>query len=80
MVFSFSLVTVAVRRYRQKSMVAAAAMSNLLGSLISLIFVLDLALGILSSSAGRNYVLDIMFILGAAFVIWQGFETSRELR
>jgi threonine/homoserine/homoserine lactone efflux protein len=48
--------------------------------LISLIFVLDLALGILSSSAGRNYALDIMFILGAAFVLWQGFETTRELR
>ena len=30
--------TVAVRRYQQKSMVAAAAMSNLLGSLISLPF------------------------------------------
>src|SRR5215510_12368589 len=38
MVFAFSLMTVAVRRYQQKSMVAAAAMSNLLGSLVSLIF------------------------------------------
>src|SRR5690242_13419499 len=38
MVFSFSLMTVAVRRYQQKSMVAAAAMSNFLGSLVSLAF------------------------------------------
>jgi hypothetical protein len=44
--------------------------------LVALIFLLDAALGIL----GRNLVLDIMFILGAAFVLWQGFETSRELR
>src|SRR5262249_44458593 len=38
MVFAFSLMTVAVRRYKQKSMVAAAAMSNLLGSAVSLFF------------------------------------------
>jgi hypothetical protein len=44
--------------------------------LIGLIFLLDAALGLL----GRNIVLDIMFILGAAFVVWQAFETSRELR
>jgi hypothetical protein len=44
--------------------------------LVALIFLLDAAVGIL----GRNLVLDIMFILGAAFVLWQGFETSRELR
>jgi drug/metabolite transporter (DMT)-like permease len=47
MVFSFSLMTVAVRRYQQKSMVAAAAMSNLLGSLLSLPF----AQGIVSVTA-----------------------------
>src|SRR5205085_583428 len=47
MVLSFSLMTVAVRRYQQKSMVAAAAMSNLLGSLISLPF----AHGIVSVTA-----------------------------
>ena len=41
MVFSFSLMTVAVRRYQQKSMVAAAAMSNFLGSLVSLDHGLD---------------------------------------
>jgi hypothetical protein len=48
----------------------------IVAGLVSLIFLLDAAAGIL----GRNIVLDIMFILGAAFVLWQGFETSRELR
>lgn len=51
-----------------------AAMS--VAGLIALIFLLDAALGVL----GRNIVLDILFILGAAFVIWQGIETARELR
>lgn len=44
--------------------------------LVSLIFLLDATLSIL----GRNLVLDILFILGGAFIIWQGIETSRELR
>jgi uncharacterized membrane protein len=45
--------------------------------LVALIFVLDIVAQILG---GQSMVLDIMFILGAAFVLWQGFETSRELR
>jgi hypothetical protein len=44
--------------------------------LICLIFLLDAALGLL----GRNLVLDILFLLAGGFVLWQGFETSRELR
>ncbi len=48
----------------------------IVAGLVCLIFVLDAALGVL----GRNLVLDILFILGGAFVIWQGYETSRELR
>lgn len=48
----------------------------IVAGLIALIFLLDAGLGIL----GRNIVLDVMFILGAAFVLWQGFETTRELR
>lgn len=48
----------------------------IVAGLVALIFVLDLALKVL----GRNPPLDILFILGAAFVIWQGFETARELR
>jgi hypothetical protein len=41
-----------------------------------LIFLLDAALGIL----GRNLLLDILFLLGAGLVLWQGIETTRELR
>jgi dolichyl-phosphate-mannose--protein O-mannosyl transferase len=48
----------------------------IVAGLVALIFLLDAALAVL----GRNIVLDILFILGAAFVIWQGFETSREFR
>ena len=48
----------------------------IVAGLVGLIFVLDLTLKLLE----RNIVLDILFILGAAFVIWQGYETSREFR
>jgi threonine/homoserine/homoserine lactone efflux protein len=48
----------------------------IVAGLICLIFLLDATLSIL----GRNLVLDILFILGGAFVIWQGVETARELR
>jgi hypothetical protein len=44
--------------------------------LVCLIFLLDAALGLL----GRNILLDVLFIFGGAFVLWQGFETTRELR
>jgi len=44
--------------------------------LILLIFLLDLVAGIF----GRNVVMDILFILGAAFLLWQGIETILELR
>jgi hypothetical protein len=45
--------------------------------LVCLLFLLDAALSIF----GRNsLLLDILFILGGAFVLWQGFETTRELR
>jgi len=49
----------------------------IVAGLICLLFLLDAALGIF----GRNsLLLDILFILGGAFVLWQGFETTRELR
>jgi hypothetical protein len=48
-----------------------------IAALVCLIFLLDAALSILGR---QSLILDIMFILGAAFVLWQGFETSRELR
>jgi len=48
----------------------------IVAGLVALIFALDAAFGML----GRNLVLDILFLLGAAFVLWQGIETARELR
>jgi threonine/homoserine/homoserine lactone efflux protein len=44
--------------------------------LVLLIFLLDLAAGIF----GRLIVMDVLFILGAAFLLWQGIETALELR
>ncbi|MHC5537316.1 hypothetical protein ACYOEI_03660 [Singulisphaera rosea] len=47
-----------------------------IAGIVCLIFLLDATVKVL----GGNLVLDILFILGGAFVLWQGFETSRELR
>jgi hypothetical protein len=44
--------------------------------LICLIFLLDLVAGIF----GRNIAMDILFILGGGFLLWQGVEMSLELR
>ena len=44
--------------------------------LVCLIFLLDLAAGIF----GRHVAMDVLFILGAAFLLWQGVETVLELR
>ncbi|MCP4621689.1 MAG: DMT family transporter [Bradyrhizobium sp.] len=72
MVFSFSLMTVAVRRYQQKSMVAAAAMSNLLGSLVSLPFAQGIAsvsahdIGIFAMFGGLQVAMGLtLFVLGS---------------
>jgi arginine exporter protein ArgO len=48
-----------------------------IAALVCLIFLADAALGILGR---QSILLDVMFIIGAAFVLWQGFETARELR
>ncbi len=48
-----------------------------IASLIALAFLMDALVGMLG---GQSKLLDITFILGAVFVLWQGFETSRELR
>lgn len=48
----------------------------IVAGLVGLIFVLDLSLKVL----GRNIALDVLFILGSLLVLWQGFETSRELK
>jgi hypothetical protein len=50
--------------------------SMAVAGIVALIFLLDLALGLF----GRVIIMDILFILGAAFILWQGFETARELR
>ncbi|MBX6316190.1 MAG: hypothetical protein IRY99_25255 [Isosphaeraceae bacterium] len=44
--------------------------------LLTLLFVLDLIVGIFN----RNIVVDILFAIAGAFVIWQGVETLREFR
>jgi len=75
MVFSFSLMTVAVRRYQQKSMVAAAAMSNFLGSLVSLPFAHGIAgvsahdIGIFAMFGGLQVATGLtLFVLGSRFL------------
>ena len=46
--------------------------------LVTLIFLLD---AVASVPFGRaSMLLDIMFVIGGAFVLWQGIETYRELR
>src|SRR5436190_670097 len=67
-----SLATAAVRRYRQKSMVAAAAMSNLLGSLISLVFAKNVAgvtahdIGVLAMFGSLQVAMGLtLFVLGS---------------
>lgn len=45
-------------------------------AIIILIFSLDLAAGIF----GRIIAMDVLFILGGGFLLWQGVETLFELR
>jgi hypothetical protein len=51
-------------------------MAMAFAGLVCLVFLLDATLSVL----GRNLLLDILFILAGAFIIWQGIETTRELR
>ena len=47
-----------------------------IAGLVTLIFLLDATVGIM----GRiSLVLDILFIIGGLFVLWQGLETTRKL-
>jgi threonine/homoserine/homoserine lactone efflux protein len=48
----------------------------IVAGLVCLVFLLDLSVGLL----GRNPILDLLFIIGGAFVLWQGIETAREFR
>jgi hypothetical protein len=47
-----------------------------IAGLVLLIFLLDLTAAIF----GRVIVMDVLFILGASFLLWQGIETILELR
>ena len=47
-----------------------------IAGLVLLIFLLDLTAAIF----GRFIAMDIMFIIGAGFLLWQGIETILELR
>ena len=51
-------------------------MAMIIAGLVCLIFLLAATLRVL----GRNLVLDVLFIIGGAFVLWQGVETAREIR
>ena len=48
----------------------------IVAGLVLLLFSLDLGV----QALGRNVALDVMFIVGSLFVLWQGFETARELK
>lgn len=51
--------------------------SMIVAGLITLIFVVDAAIGFPFGHANR--VFDILIAIGGAFVIWQAIETYREL-
>jgi threonine/homoserine/homoserine lactone efflux protein len=51
--------------------------SMVIAGILVLLFLLDAALGL---PFGRvSLLLDILFIVGGAFVLWQGYDTYREL-
>jgi hypothetical protein len=52
--------------------------SMIVAGLVAVAFLLDAALGLPFGRA--SILLDILFIIGAVFVLWQGIETNRELR
>jgi threonine/homoserine/homoserine lactone efflux protein len=53
-------------------------LSMIVAGLVVLTFLVDLILGMPFGRA--SLLLDILFVIGAAFVLWQGIETNRELR
>ncbi|MGY3507152.1 DMT family transporter [Bradyrhizobium lupini] len=75
MVLAISAMTVVIRRYQETSMVAAAALSNFLGSLVSLPFAHDLVhidsanLAILAMFGCLQVALGLtLFVLGSRFL------------
>jgi hypothetical protein len=53
-------------------------LSLFVAGLVTLVFLLDLLLGFPFNRA--SWFLDVMFIIGGGFVLWQGIEAFRELR
>ena len=57
----------------------------IVAGLILFLYGLDLVAGIPFGHAGakdmhwRGYTQDVLFVLGAALVLWQGWETWREV-
>lgn len=47
-----------------------------IAGIVMLVFLLDLAVGIF----GHYIAMDVLFILGGAFLMWQGIETILELK
>ena len=52
--------------------------SLFVAGVVALVFLLDAVVGMPFSR--QSLVLDILFVIGGAFVLWQGLETYRELR
>lgn len=49
----------------------------IIAGLLALVFLLDAALGLPFGRA--SIVLDVLILIGCAFVLWQGYDTYREL-
>lgn len=48
-----------------------------IAGLLTLLFLLDAALGV--PFGRQSIVLDVMFLIGGGFILWQSIETLREL-
>ncbi len=57
---------------------ALTVTSMVIAGLVILLFLLDAGLGF--PFGRRSIVLDVLFAVGGAFVLWQGVETYREFR
>lgn len=56
--------------------------SMVVGAVILLLYALDLVLGLPFDHAGggwRGYTQDLFFVVAAGLLLWQGYETYREL-
>ncbi len=49
----------------------------IISGLLTLLFLIDLIAGF---PFNRQIVLDVLFVLGGGFILWQGVETYREFR